>query len=108
MDREAWWAIVHGFTKSQMDMTEHVRTHMVVLFFKFQGTSVFFSIWLHQFTFLSVVVVDNGFFFLQILTNTNYLLFFVISHPSWYEVISHCGFIYVSQISDVEHHFMCP
>ena len=63
MDREAWWAIVHGFTKSQMDMTEHVRTHMVVLFFKFQGTSVFFSIWLHQFTFLSVVVVDNGFFF---------------------------------------------
>ena len=31
-------------SQSWMDMTEHVRTHMVVLFFKFQGTFVFFSI----------------------------------------------------------------
>ena len=44
MDRGAWRATVHGFTKSQVDMTEHVCIHVVVLFFKFQGTSVFFSI----------------------------------------------------------------
>ena len=98
MDREAWWAIVHGFTKSQMDMTEHVRTHMVVLFFKFQGTSVFFSIWLHQFTFLSVVVVDNGFFFLQILTNTNYLLFFVISHFYSLQIFEAFLFIFLGSL----------
>ena len=51
-------------SQSWMDMTEHVRTHVVVLFFKFQGTFVFFSIWLHQFTFL-VVVVDKGSFFFK-------------------------------------------
>ena len=27
MDREAWWATVHGVTKSQTQLSVHVRTH---------------------------------------------------------------------------------
>ena len=40
MDRGAWWAIVHGVTKSQTYLT----TTMVVLFLCFKGISILFSI----------------------------------------------------------------
>jgi len=39
MDRGAWWATVHGVTKSQTCLT----TTMVVLFLCFKGVSILFS-----------------------------------------------------------------
>ena len=49
-----------------------------------------------------------GFWFLHILTNTSYGLFFYCSYPTGNEVVSHCVLIYISLMANgVQHLFKC-
>ena len=74
--------------------------HMVVLFLFFWGISILISI-----VAAPIYIPTNSAFSPH---SHQHLLVVDIGRPNRCEVIAHCGFIYVSQITDVEQHFMCP
>ena len=64
MDREAWWATVHGVTK-QLDMTEHSTQHCKSLFGDFPKIyqteeDIFFFFYQNYYMFRGVCVLSEG------------------------------------------------
>ena len=103
VDRGAWWATVHGVTKSQTCLT----TTMVVLFLCFKGVSILFSIVGVSIAF-PLTIQECSLFSKPSPALIVCRFFFDDFHSGCSEVIPYCILIYIFlTMSEVEHLFMC-